>query len=319
MKNKYKVVIVVSLLLILILCSFLWLITPNSNKIKNIIIKPNPRLIVDPLVEKGYNNNQINLIKKLSAKDQNLIIDLPFIEDIEQYLNTPNFCLNKLVRYQNYINKHEKSIKDSIILVNTNIDLPFYSLINTVSNPYSSKVLINKYHKLPMSYKPSLVAVNNKFTTKEWSLIKDASANFEKMANDALKLNLGILVSSAYRTYEQQLNLYNNYVKNSGQTAADTFSARPRHSEHETGLAIDVKSDDTTYTRFGSTSEYNWLKDNAHKYGFIVRYPENKTYITGYKFEPWHIRYVGIAVATIIYKNKLTLEEYTVIYTKLKC
>lgn len=315
---KNKALIIISVLLILS-TGLIFFMKPISNQIKNKIISPNPKEMTDPLVEKGYNNNQINLIKKLSNNDQDLIIDLPFINNIEQYLNTPNFCLNKLVRYQNYLSKDNQSIKESIILVNTNIDLPFYSLITTVTNPYSDKVLINKYHKLPMNYKPDLVTVNNKFTTKNWSLVKDASDNFEAMASDALKLNLEIMVSSAYRTYEQQLNLYNSYVKTSGQTAADSFSARPRHSEHETGLAIDVKSNDTSYNRFGYTKEYKWLKDHAHEYGYIIRYPENKTYITGYKSEPWHIRYVGKEVATIIYENNLTLEEYTAIYTELKC
>jgi D-alanyl-D-alanine carboxypeptidase len=112
---------------------------------------------------------------------------------------------------------------------------------------------------------------------------------------------------SGFRSYSRQKTIYNNYVAIDGVTKADTYSARPGHSEHQTGLAFDVGAIDDNY---GNTAAGKWLANNAHKYGFIIRYPKGKTHITGYKYEPWHIRYIGTNHATTIYNKQITLEEY---------
>ena len=109
-----------------------------------------------------------------------------------------------------------------------------------------------------------------------------------------------------------QENLYNNYVSRDGKAEADTYSARAGHSEHQTGLAVDVGSSNNTFSGFKYTDEYDWVKDNAHLYGFIVRYEEGKEWITGYMAEAWHLRYVGVEAATYIYENDITFDEYYV-------
>ncbi len=107
--------------------------------------------------------------------------------------------------------------------------------------------------------------------------------------------------------------LYDRYVKEDGVEAADTYSARPGHSEHQTGLTIDITSDSVhgglTET-FGETDEGKWVAENAHRFGFIIRYPENRVDETGYQYEPWHLRYVGTEAATSIYNDQLILEDY---------
>ena len=114
---------------------------------------------------------------------------------------------------------------------------------------------------------------------------------------------------SGYRSYNTQQSLYNNYKARDGQTKADTYSARPGSSEHQTGLATDICTASSA-AHFENTDKYKWLINNSYKYGFILRYPEGKTYITGYKFEPWHYRYVGVEAATYIHNNNITFEEY---------
>lgn len=114
-------------------------------------------------------------------------------------------------------------------------------------------------------------------------------------------------VCSGFRSYTVQKNLYNSYVRRDGAENADRYSARPGHSEHQTGLAFDINYADD---RFKGTPEASWLAENAYKYGFILRYPEGKEPITGYMFEPWHYRYVGVENAAKIYASGLTLEEY---------
>lgn len=130
------------------------------------------------------------------------------------------------------------------------------------------------------------------------------------MAKDAKKLGYNIIATSTYRSYDYQKKLYNNYVKEKGLYYADMASARAGHSEHQTGLAVDVADITLDYDNFEQTKEFIWMKNNAHKYGFILRYPKAKFHITGFKYEPWHYRYVGVSLANYLYKNNITLDEY---------
>lgn len=154
-------------------------------------------------------------------------------------------------------------------------------------------LLVNKKYALPSNYNPGVDS------TAYQALLN--------MQNDASNLGYSLTLVSGFRSYQTQKTLYNRYVAEDGQALADTYSARPGHSEHQSGLAFDVGyiGDD-----FGETPSGIWLKENCHKYGFIIRYLKGKESITGYKYEPWHIRYVGIDHATNIMKQGITLEEY---------
>lgn len=136
------------------------------------------------------------------------------------------------------------------------------------------------------------------------------------MWNDAHNIGLTLYINSPYRSYNTQKYLYNNYGLKDGYTLADTYSARPGFSEHQTGYAIDVTSKSTNFSNFEYSSEYKWLEDNAYKYGFILRYPKGKEYITGYQYEPWHYRYVGKGLANKIKELNITFEEYYAYYLK---
>ena len=143
-------------------------------------------------------------------------------------------------------------------------------------------------------------------------LVSEAKEAFETLSEEAKKEGMTVLAMSSYRSYEYQVNLYNNYVASDGKEAADTYSARAGYSEHQTGLAVDVYNGDLPYTSFEETEEFNWMQENAYKYGFILRFPKDKVTITGYQYESWHYRYVGIKEATYIHEHNLTLEEYYV-------
>ena len=119
-----------------------------------------------------------------------------------------------------------------------------------------------------------------------------------------------ITIVSAYRDYEYQSKLFQEYVQEKGLNYALNCSAKPGHSEHQTGLAIDVMGENGDYNLFEQTKEFEWMKDHAHEFGFILRYPKGKEKITGFKYEPWHYRYVGIELASTIFEKKMTLEEY---------
>ena len=154
-------------------------------------------------------------------------------------------------------------------------------------------LIANKSYSLPSDFNPGLDAT--------------CQSQFRKLVSGAAAQGLNIYLSSGFRSYSYQAQLYSNYVSWYGKASADTFSARPGYSEHQCGLAIDVNTIDST---FEGTSEAVWLAAHCHEYGFIIRYPKGKQDITGYKYEPWHIRYVGTDLSYKIYESGLTVEEY---------
>lgn len=182
----------------------------------------------------------------------------------------------------------------------------------------SITVLVNKEFALPDDYKPKdLVYPDVRFTFNEKiekrMMRKEAAKALEEMFAGAKKDKIYLAGVSAYRSHSTQTKLFNRYVKKDGEAKAKTYSAVPGHSEHETGLAIDVSGSDgkcAAESCFGDTKEADWLAKHAPEYGFIIRYPEGKEAITGYKYEPWHLRYVGKEIAADINKRDITLEEY---------
>lgn len=187
----------------------------------------------------------------------------------------------------------------------------FYKDIKTIKDPNNLLVLVNKFNKLDQDYIPKdLEKLKLAYANDHKYVRHIAKKAFEKLSKDASEEGLQIVAVSAFRSYQYQDQLYFYYVTEKGTNYADRASARPGHSEHQTGLAIDVMGDNGDYNLFEDTKEFNWMKEHAHKYGFILRYPEGKEYITGFKYEPWHYRYVGVTAATKIHQDNLTLEEY---------
>lgn len=154
-------------------------------------------------------------------------------------------------------------------------------------------LVVNKTYAVPADYNPGVDPT--------------AKSAFEKMQADAADLGLNIYISSGFRSYDYQAGLYQRYVNQSGQAEADRYSARPGHSEHQTGLAFDLN---TITEEFKDTDEGKWVTENCHNYGFIIRYPADKESVTGYMYEPWHIRYLGIETAQAVHDSGLCLEEY---------
>lgn len=187
-----------------------------------------------------------------------------------------------------------------------------------VTKPDDITVLVNKEYSLPKDYVPADLTEPNILFPFEYEDEKkllrkeaaDAIANlFEAAANEGLRL-YGV---SGYRSYNRQKAIYDSNVATRGEEETNRYSAKPGHSEHQTGLAMDVSTPSIQFhldSGFAATPEGKWLADNAYRFGFIIRYPEGKTDITRYAYEPWHIRYVGIPLAEKLHNENLTLEEY---------
>lgn len=217
-------------------------------------------------------------------------------------------------RYDNYKKKNkELSNEDVITRVNIGLDNSYYT--NTYKTPYPNKdyILVNKYIYLGEDYVPdNLEDISTNYSRSGMRLVSSAKDAFETLAKQALNDNKKVIAMSSYRSYQYQVNLYNRYVANEGVNAADTYSARPGYSEHQTGLCVDVYDGVIDYTNFEKSDSYNWMMDNAYKYGFILRYPKGKENITGYQYESWHYRYVGKKIAKYIHDNDITFDEYYV-------
>lgn len=279
---------------------------------------------INKLLDLGYKNKDINTFYEKVPKSIDVITSNKYDKNIINYISLDYFKEENLDRYIKYdfidtksvydttILKEKYNYEDTVTFVNAYLDKDYYSNDIPLSKDKASKldVIVNKYYKLDKDYEPKdLTVINSKFASGTQKLRKEAADKFEEMASDMLKENLKIYAGSTYRSYSYQEGLYNRYVKKDGFKEAETYSARAGYSEHQLGLAVDIVNGKWNYLSEGD-KEYTWLINNSYKYGFILRYPHESEYITGYVFEDWHFRYLGIDLATKVYESKLTYDEY---------
>ncbi len=225
----------------------------------------------------------------------------------------------KKERYEYYYNKEAQS-EDGTVVSPEDLKLAVSAapLIAVDTDPDSLGVLVNQKYLLPEDYVPADLTVPNVafsfYGTYEKSYMREVAARaLEKLFAGAAEKGYILKGVSAYRSYERQRQIYEKNLATKGRKHTKQFSAKPGSSEHQTGLTIDVSCSAVGCAleeSFGETEEGKWLAKNCYKYGFIIRYPKEKSDITKYSYEPWHIRYVGKNLAKYIYTNKLTLEEY---------
>lgn len=259
-------------------------------------------LIIVGIVIKQCNKNEYTPKKELTKEEQNL----------QKLKDVPYYKKEYKTRYLEYQKQNPNlSIEDIITYVNVGIDKPYYTNTKPSKLLNNNLILVNKYNYLTEDYIPeNLEEISIEYARSGMQLVSEAKEAFETLSQEAKKDGMTIIAMSSYRSYDYQVNLYNNYVKSDGKDAADTYSARPGFSEHQTGLAVDIYNKELPYTSFEETEEFEWMQKNAYKYGFILRFPKDKVNITGYQYEAWHYRYVGKKAAKYIYNHNITLEEY---------
>ena len=278
-------------------------------------ITDNTHNYIIKLGEKGYNKNTINFIlKNMTSKEITALLSKEHDKDFEEYLTIDLFKYSKYKRYVAYQKKHsELKLKDVVTRVELNLDKEYYEDPVKIKNPDDITVLVNKYRYLDEKYEPKdLIDMEDEYANNgdnQKRLRKEAYIWFKKMVKDAKKVGISFYAESAYRTFNYQEIIYNSYLNVYGRADTDAVAARAGHSEHQTGLTVDLAN---TWTLKEGMEEYEWVKKNAHKYGYIIRYEPDKEEITGYGAESWHIRYVGKDIATYIYKHDITFDEYYV-------
>lgn len=260
-------------------------------------------VLYDRLLDNGYTKEQV----------------LSLFDDLSFYAITPLLVFDFQTDLAPYI-ADAIANKDNISATN-------FSLSNTYIEPYkttyptynagSYDMLVNKTYYLDSTYVPGSITDLSIQVASEGLQLESVAADALKQLCDAGRnMGLRLYASSAYRPYEHQQSLYDRYVARDGIEKADTFSARPGFSEHQTGLTVDMSAvgDGSGLAKFEETDEFVWLSQNCQEYGWILRYPSGKEQITGYTYEPWHYRYIGPDLAKKVVASGLTYDEYYLLY-----
>ena len=267
----------------------------------------------------GYNESEISTLIKSDQK----VIDkalTKYDKELIPLTSEKYFIWKNYNTYKEYINKKKQETNkidysEIITIVNVKRNYDYYTHIKETNMDNGYSILVNKYYSLPEKYKPEdLVKASNQYAYGDNSLRSEVYDAFKNMFNAAKKENITLIINSGFRTYEYQKGLYDNYKNTKGEEYADGYAARPNLSEHQTGLAIDIITYGANGKNFDQTDAFKWLSKNAHKYGFILRYPKDKENITGYSYESWHYRYLGQDLATKVKNSGLTYDEYYAFY-----
>lgn len=274
------------------------------------------------LLEHGYNESETKIIlqKFKEEKDLNYFLNNKVNSNFVSLTEEKYYLDKNFYKYIEYMNNFRKLDLSTVIRnINIHLDNDFYKSDLKTDIAKDTSMLVNKHYILDNTYNPDdLVSVPQDYAWGEQNSKKVRKVAYDAFLNmwNAAKVDgYYLMINSAYRTYEEQEQVYNNYKKLRGQKYADSIAARPGSSEHQTGLALDIFSKyNNNQNLFKDSEEAKWLAENSYKYGFILRYPEDKVSITGYNYEAWHFRYVGIDIATYIHNNSITFEEYYAYY-----
>ncbi len=267
----------------------------------------------------GYKDSEIKTILKMDTKYINYALENDYEDDFIPLVSQKYFLWKNYKDYISYIDKNYNDQKVDyekvVSLVNTHASSKAYTNTSETDMNKGLAILVNKYYSLPSKYAPDdIVKMSNLYAYPNNSIRSEVYEAFKEMSKAAKEENITLIVNSSYRSYDEQKEIYDEYESSRGKDYADKYAARPDFSEHQTGLALDIFTPGANMKTFEETTAFSWLRDNAYKYGFILRYPKDKSDITGYSYESWHYRYLGKDLAKKVYDSKLTYDEYYAYY-----
>lgn len=269
---------------------------------------------VNSLLDKGYSNSDISIILKHGNDDDvSEFAKRERIKYLEEFYQYDYAKLRNYDRYVSYTDETGEDEKTTVIHVNLNMDKEKYTDAVEVKE-FGYDMLVNKYRYLNSSFEPdNLVSISKEYTNGEEFFANKTAVNaLVQMIKSAKLDNMDIVVNSAYRSYDEQEEIIEFYRKWYGDNYVNNYVAKAGYSEHQTGLAFDIGS--LHENVFVNSKEYEWVQENAYKYGFIPRFSKRGETITGFRSEPWHYRYVGKDISKYIHNNKITFEEYYVMF-----
>lgn len=269
---------------------------------------------INTLIKKGYSNDNISMILAHgSDKDVTEFAKRDKINYLEEFFSLPYAKLSNYDRYVDYSNETGEDDETTVLAVNLDMDKENYE-DPIIVKKFSTDMLVNKHRSLTKAFEPEdLVSIDEKYAVDDTQAGSRIAVNaFIQMYKAAKKEGYGLVINSSYRSYEDQEETCDTYRELYGENYVKNYVAMPGFSEHQTGLSFDIGSTDTNV--FADSDEYEWVQENAHKYGFIQRFPTKYESITGFRAEPWHYRYVGKKIATYIYENDISFEEYYALF-----
>lgn len=269
---------------------------------------------INKLLSIGYSDRDINII--LAHGNDDDVSDFckrDKIKYLEEFFAVPYAKLKNYDRYVKYSDETGEDEELTVLYVNLNLDKEDYVDSQLVSS-FSTDMLVNKHRSLSEDFTPGdLITIDSNYASSDDLLCSHIAFNaFKEMSDAASSEGYNLVINSAYRSYQDQVDLSDVYLKSYGQNYVDKYVAKPGFSEHQTGLAFDIGSRNVNV--FANSKEYVWMQENAYKYGFIQRFTKKYEYMTGFRAEPWHYRYVGKDIAKTIHEDDITLEEYWAIY-----
>ena len=277
---------------------------PQKDFIKNI----------NKLLEIGYSISDINIIFAHGDNDSvGEFTKREKIKYLEEFYVVDYAKLENYDRYVKYSDETGEDEETTVLYVNLDMDKEDYKDAVLVSK-FSNDMLINKHRYLDEKFEPTdLTTIDSKYAADSGMKASRIAINaFAEMEKAASTEGMELVINSSYRSYQDQVDISDTYLKLYGQSYVERYVAKPGYSEHQTGLAFDIGSRNSNV--FANSKEYEWMLENAYKYGFILRFPKKYETITGFRSEPWHYRYVGKKIAKHIYENDMTLEEYYAIF-----
>ena len=269
------------------------------------------------LIQKGWSKSQIKDLEKLYKGHMNDILKMRANDNIIKFAKEKYFLYKNLNAYLDYAkNNEDVSLTDVVAIINTHANNEWYTYDLDTDVSLEEKLIVNKFYHLNEDYNPEdIVEISSKYAYDDNHMRQSAYDAFKNMWSAAMDNNIQFIINSSYRDFNSQKEIYEDYKSWYGEDKADSQAARPGYSEHQTGYAIDLFAKDNQLSdTFEESEGYKWLQNNAYKYGFIERYPKDKQYLTGYAFESWHWRYVGVEAATVIHNEGITYDEYYAYY-----
>ena len=260
------------------------------------------------LGEVGYSSGEVKVIKEeLKDKEIEKVLKSKYDKNLSKLIKEKYFIFDNLDKYLDYLNDNSNETPSkAIAIVNVGANNEWYSNIKETDTTKNELMLVNKFYGLSETYEPSdLVKVSSTYGYEGKRVSEVIYDSLTNMIDSAKENGYTLLVNQGYRSYADQLEAYTDIEDVSGTEAADERAARAGHSEYQTGLSVEL----STYGAEVGT-ETQWLLDNSYRFGFIVRYPEGSSDITGFSFDAWRVRYVGRDVATKIHNENITFDEY---------
>lgn len=265
------------------------------------------------LLSAGYNEEEVKVIKDKFSNDKiDLLLKEKYDKNVVSFIKEKYFIYNNLSKYMEYKKKNKNDTYTHIVsIINTEADVEWLDNEKETDTSKGNLMLVNRLYGLSKDYEPDdIIDVPVSISYSGVKISKSILENIEELIEAGKEAGYTFVLSDGYRSYEAQEKMFESYKNSYGYEEADRNVARPGHSEYQTGISFQIVPYNKVFDKPRESEEYLWLKDNAYKYGFIFRYPEDKKDITLFDSYTWRLRYVGTDAASIIENEKICFEEY---------